>query len=253
MSVIDHVRTPRLRRRWLFVGGGSVVSLVVGSSAVAGALGSRAALAWAAVVSPLLGWEAWFFHSRREEPTLAAIRAGNAVTLLRGWLYAAVGGFVVLQPAAAVAWAPSVCYGVGAALDQVDGRLARHTSSESDLGRHLDMAIDTLGFVVAPAVAVVWGRLPVWYLLLTAARHLFRLGRGLRRRRDRPVHELAPNALRRNLSGLQMAFLAVALLPVVPTGVVTPAAAALLAPFLAMFVRDYLVVAGHYPATETDR
>ena len=245
MSVIEHVRRPRWRRRWLFVAGGSLATVVVGKAALGRALGFRAALVWAAVAGPILAYESWFFYSRREAGALGAIRAANAVTLARGWLFAAVGGFVALQPSAAVAWVPGLCYGTGALLDQVDGRLARHTSTESSLGEQLDMAIDTLGFVVAPAVAVAWGHLPVWYLLLAAARYLFKLGRGYREWRGLPVHELSPSSLRRNLSGVQMAFLTVALLPLVPPDVLAVAAVGVLTPSLVMFVRDYLVLAGH--------
>jgi len=247
MSVIDHV-VGRWRRRWLFVAGGSLATVAVGKATLGTALGLRAALVWAAVAGPVLAYEAWFFYSRREAGApLGAIRAANAVTLARGWLFAAVGGFVALEPSAAIAWVPGLCYGTGALLDQVDGRLARYTGTESDLGEQLDMAVDTLGFVVAPAVAVAWGRLPVWYLLLAAARYLFKLGRGYRRWRGLPVYELPPSSLRRNLSGLQMAFLTVALLPLVPPDILAVAAVGVLTPSLAMFVRDYLVVAGHHP------
>lgn len=250
MSVIDHVRRPRWRRRWLFVAGGSVTTAVFGKAAIGKTLDPRAALAWAAVAGPIIAYEAWFFYSRRETGTaLGAIRAANAVTLARGWLFAAVGGFVALQPSPSVAWVPGLCYGIGALLDQVDGRLARHTSTESSLGEQLDMAVDTLGFVVAPAVAVVWGHLPVWYLLLAAARYLFKLGRGYRQWRSLPVYELSPSPLRRTLAGVQMAFLTVALLPLVPADVLAVVAVGVLTPSLVMFVRDYLVLAGHLADT----
>lgn len=254
MSVIDLVARPRTRRRWLFVGGGTLAVLAVGIALLGGLSGRRAALAWAGVAAPLLAYEAYFFHSRRGEDVVA-VRAANAVTLVRAWLFAAAAGFVALDPggglvspgiAGAVAWVPGVCYGLGAALDQVDGRLARYTDTESGFGERLDMAVDTLGFVVAPVVAVAWGRLPVWYLSLAAARYLFKAGRGYRRWRGRPVHDLSPHPLRRTLSGLQMAFLTAALLPLLSPAILSIVAVAVLTPSLAMFGRDYLVIAGYY-------
>jgi len=245
MSVIDQFTSSQWRRRWLVVGGGSLVTVAVGTTALGSVLDFRAALLWAGVASAILAGEVWFYHSRREGWSRpAAIGAANAVTMGRGWLFAAVGGFAVLQPSAAIAWVPGLCYGAGVALDQIDGRLARHTDTESNLGERLDMAVDTLGFVVAPVVAVAWGRLPVWYLSLAAARYLFKLGRGYRRWRDLPVSELSPSSIRRTLSGVQMAFLTLALLPLVPVDVLAVVAVAVLTPSLAMFVRDYLVVAG---------
>ncbi|PSQ58323.1 MAG: CDP-alcohol phosphatidyltransferase family protein [Halobacteriales archaeon SW_9_67_25] len=254
MSVIDLVARPHVRRRWLFVGGGTLAVLAGGTATLGRLAGSRAALAWAGVAAPLLAYEAYFFHSRREGGPVA-VRAANAVTLMRGWLFAAVGGFVALGPttalvppgvAGAIAWVPGLCYGLGAALDQVDGRLARYTGTESHFGERLDMAVDTLGFVVAPGVAVAWGRLPVWYLSLAAARYCFKAGRGYRRWRGLPVHDLSPHSLRRTFSGLQMAFLTVALLPLVTPDTLAVLAAVVLTPSLAMFGRDYLVMAGYY-------
>ncbi|ELZ26998.1 CDP-alcohol phosphatidyltransferase [Halosimplex carlsbadense 2-9-1] len=169
----------------------------------------------------------------------------NRVTLARGGLVAAVAGFVAVEPTDAVRWAPAVCYGANCLLDLVDGALARHRDRTTVLGARLDMAFDTLGFLVAPVVAVAWGRLPVWYLSLSAARYLYKAGCAVRRRRGLPVGDLPPSRLRRPLAGMQMAFITVALAPVVPAATVAAVAVVVLAPSLAVFARDYLVVAGH--------
>jgi CDP-diacylglycerol--glycerol-3-phosphate 3-phosphatidyltransferase len=172
------------------------------------------------------------------------------VTLGRGWLYAAVAGFLLVVPPtdSVWRWLPVLCYGGGAALDWVDGALARTVGRRSVLGEKLDMAFDTVGFLVAPLVGVVWGRLPLWYLSISVARYLFKAGRGWRRTRGRPVYDLPPSRLRRPLAGLQMAFITAALLPIVPVGAVRVAAAAVVVPSLAVFARDYLVVTGRLRA-----
>ncbi|MEF8781020.1 MAG: CDP-alcohol phosphatidyltransferase family protein [Haloferacaceae archaeon] len=168
----------------------------------------------------------------------------NALTLLRGALYAAVAGFVVVPPGTALAWVPAVAYGTGAALDKLDGTVARTVGRETALGRRLDMAFDTFGFVAAPLVAVLWGQLPVWYLSLSAARYVYRAGLAWRRRRDRPVFDLPDGELSRYLAGVQMAFLTLALAPVVPTGLVWTAAPFVLLPSLSVFARDFLIATG---------
>jgi hypothetical protein len=54
-------------------------------------------------------------------------------------------------------------------------------------------------------------------------------------------------ASRRPLAALQMLFITLALAPPVPAAVTLTLAPLALAPSLFMFVRDYLVVAGHLP------
>jgi len=174
------------------------------------------------------------------------------LTVVRAGLFCIVGGFVVVPATGRLAWVPAICYGAGVALDRLDGRVARSVGRETSLGRRLDTAIDTFGFVVAPAVAVLWGQLPVWYLSLSAARYVYRGLKYLRRLRGRPVFERPDGDLGRYLAGGQMAFLTAVLTPVVTPGSAAAVAPLALAPSLGVFLRDYLFVAGHLP-TGSDR
>jgi CDP-diacylglycerol--glycerol-3-phosphate 3-phosphatidyltransferase len=171
----------------------------------------------------------------------------NAVTMVRGGLYAVVAGFVLVPPETATSWLPAACYGTGVALDRIDGYLARTVGRETALGARLDMAFDTFGFVAAPLLAVVWGTLPVWYLSLSVARFLYRGGCEWRRLRGRPVFDLPGSDLRRPLAGIQMCFLTVALVPGVPASLVGTVAPVVLVPSLVVFLRDFLVVSGRLP------
>jgi CDP-diacylglycerol--glycerol-3-phosphate 3-phosphatidyltransferase len=189
----------------------------------------------------------WYHRAANRTATgerLATLGVANAVTLARGGLFAGVAGFVLLDPSSGsvLLWLPALWYGTGVALDAADGFLARTVGTPTRLGERLDMAMDTTGFLVAPVVAVAWGRLPVWYLSLSAARYLFKFGVAARRRRGLPVRELPESALRRPLAGLQMVFITIALVPLVPATLLVPAAAAVLLPSLTLFVQDYLVV-----------
>ncbi len=168
----------------------------------------------------------------------------NWVTVARGGLFAVVGGFVLVPPGADVAWVAALAYGVGVAMDALDGAVARTVGNETDLGERLDMAFDTFGFVVAPLVAVAWGALPAWYLSLSAARYVYRGGLAWRRRRGRPLFDPPDSDVGRYLAGVQMAFLTAALTPVVSRAATLTLAPAVLAPSLLVFVRDYLVVSG---------
>jgi len=171
----------------------------------------------------------------------------NTLTLVRGGLYAVVAGFVVVPATTTLAWVPALCYGVGVVLDKVDGVVARSVGEETDLGRRLDMAADSFGFVAAPLVAVLWGQLPVWYLAISAARYVYLGGIRYRRRRGRPVYDRPDSDLGKYLAGVQMAFITVALVPAAPTGLVFAVAPAVLAPSLAVFARDFCYASGRLP------
>jgi CDP-diacylglycerol--glycerol-3-phosphate 3-phosphatidyltransferase len=215
----------------------------------------RSALDPVVVVGALWGAQlGYLLANLRAEPgrNRESLGLANAVTLVRGGLYAVVAGFVVV-PAGRLAWVPAVCYGLGAALDRLDGYLARTVGSPSRLGGRLDMAFDTFGFVAAPLVAVAWGILPAWYLSLSAARYVFRGLVAWRRRRGLPTVDRPDSELGRYLAGFQMCFLTVALAPVTPARLVALAAPLALAPSLAVFVRDYLVVSGRVPAAVFER
>jgi CDP-diacylglycerol--glycerol-3-phosphate 3-phosphatidyltransferase len=168
----------------------------------------------------------------------------NALTLVRGALYAVVAGFVLVPPTTGLDWVPAVAYGVGVGTDALDGTLARTVGRETPLGERLDMAFDTFGFVAAPLVAVAWGALPAWYLSLSAARYVYRGALAWRRRRGRPLFDPPDSDLGRYLAAVQMAFLTAALTPVVPRAASLTLAPVVLAPSLAVFARDFLVVSG---------
>lgn len=176
-------------------------------------------------------------------PTLGV---ANGITIGRGWLYAGVAGFLLVVPAvdSLWRWLPALWYGGGAALDWVDGFVARRIGRRTVLGERLDMAFDTMGFLIAPVVAVAWGALPVWYLSVSAARYCYRFGCWLHERRGGTLRDLPESRVRRPLAGLQMAVITGALLPVTPPRLVWPLATLAVVPSLAVFSRDFLSVTG---------
>jgi CDP-diacylglycerol--glycerol-3-phosphate 3-phosphatidyltransferase len=253
--------SPALRWRFRLIAVWFALAAGAFALAVTRAFGARAGGLWLLTAAPVMCYQLWFLRqwldlagsSETDAVSSGTIGVATAVTLGRGWLYAGVAGFLfVVPPTGSVwRWLPVAWYGAGAALDWVDGLLAKTVGRRSELGSKLDMAFDTVGFLVAPLVAVVWGRLPVWYLSISAARYLFKAGRGWRLSRGRPVYDLPPSRVRRPLAGLQMAFITAALLPVVPVSIVAPAAAVVVTPSLLVFARDYLVVTGRLGAASS--
>ena len=216
---------------------------------------------WAIVAVPVgVGVVAFLRYHTPDNHATAATGSGrlrqslgvaNAVTLVRGLAYAAAAGFVLLPPDA-VPWLPALLYGGGVLLDALDGTIARRVGRPTRLGERLDMGYDTLGFVVAPAVAVAWGLLPPVYVSLAVARYAYRAGLWLDRRRGRQIRPLPPSRLRRPLATWQMGFLTLALSPVVPSEPTYAVAPLALAPSLLVFARDYLSVTGRLPGDGHD-
>lgn len=172
--------------------------------------------------------------------------AATYITLLRGLLVSVAAGFVPVAPVGAVRWVPAALYAAAAICDRFDGIVARRLGQTTALGARLDGAMDALGLLVAPAVAVAWGRLPPWYLLLGAAYYLFHAGIWLRRRLELPVHleRVVPKRSTRIFAGLQMTLVSVALAPLVPHEVTTVAATLLMMPTLIFFARDWFIAIG---------
>ncbi len=179
-----------------------------------------------AVLYPTLGW-------------------ANRITLFRGVLIAACGGF--LLPAStvlAVGWIGGPLYSIAAILDRVDGYVARRSGQTTLLGIEFDTVVDALGMIVAPLLALSLGKIHWTYLLVSVAYYLFQLGLYWRRSQGLPVYPLIPNKLRRALAGFQMGFIAVVLWPPFLAPMTLVIGIAFMVPVLLGFCVDWLVVSG---------
>jgi len=185
----------------------------------------------------------YFNRQKRYEDNISEAEDNRDQMKLVG-IGAVVAGFVVVPAGTSLVWVPALAYGTGVVLDKLDGVAARTVGDVTVLGRRLDMAFDTFGFVVAPLVAVLWGQLPVWYLSLSAARFVYRGGIAWRQFRSRPLFTEPDSDIGRYLAGVQMVFLTVALAPVIPTWLVWAVAPFVLVPSLLIFSRDFLTVSG---------
>lgn len=176
-----------------------------------------------------------------------ALGHGNRITLLRGLLIAATAGFLALTSVDLGPWLlyiPAALYTAAALGDWLDGLLARRQQQTTRLGTELDTALDALGLLIAPLLAVLYGKLHISYLLVSSAYYLFQWGIGWRLRHGRPVFALPPSRVRRHLAGLQMALVAVALWPPLQADVTRFLGFALMIPLLLGFCRDWLHVSG---------
>lgn len=213
--------------------------------------------AWAAVLWLLLAALVWAYVVASAWPRLALNRSGDAaplytnlgwanrLSIVRGGLIALTAGFIGQSPELAHnLLLPAMFYSLAAALDRMDGFVARRSGRVSLLGSELDTRFDALGLLVAPLLAVYLGKLHPSFLLVSIAYYLFVWGLQWRRARGLACYPLIPNFLRRSLAGFQMGFVAFALWPIFPAPMTQLVGAAFTLPILLGFGVDWLVVSG---------
>jgi CDP-diacylglycerol--glycerol-3-phosphate 3-phosphatidyltransferase len=142
-------------------------------------------------------------------------------------------------------WVPGLTYLAAAALDFIDGKVARACRHETRLGAFLDINLDALGLLVAPLVAVGYGQLPPVYLCVGLAYYFYVGGIWLRKKFSKPVTEPGPWRGARIIAGVQMGFVGVALLPLFKPPITTLTAYVLMVPLIAGFIRDWTIVCGY--------
>lgn len=185
------------------------------------------------------------------EPAPVPLGLANRLTIVRLAVLAALAGgglAAALDPGAGrplAGWMPCLLYAAAAACDYADGAIARRTRTTSAFGARLDAEADALGLAAASGIAVLAsGTLPAWYLLAGFGRYLFGAALFVEERLGRRLRALPPSPFRRRLAGFQMGLVAVCLAPFIEPEWAPPATAALGAPFLLGFARDYLIRTG---------
>jgi phosphatidylglycerophosphate synthase len=142
------------------------------SLTLAGALGLGPGFAvksgLALLASVLAAWP-WL----RAEEAQIRFGAANQVTLLRVVLVMLVAGFLGERATGALAWAAAGTALLAAALDGVDGWLARHRGTASAFGARFDMETDALLVLVLSLLVWQWDRAGAWVLLAGFARYAF--------------------------------------------------------------------------------
>lgn len=248
--------------RWIAaLGSGLLLSLALAFSAIEG---PAFALRWLPAGLACWVFVVWQCHTRlyRNRDTengalYHSLGHGNRTTLLRGLLIAATAGFLTttgMQTRPALLFLPALFYTAAVLGDALDGHLARRQQHITRLGAELDTTLDALGLLIAPLLAVLYGKLHASYLLVSIAYYLFQWGIHWRQRHGRPVYPLPPSRLRRHLAGLQMILVAAALWPSLPAEAMRTLGVVVMLPLLIGFCRDWLHVsgrrgAGREPAT----
>jgi CDP-diacylglycerol--glycerol-3-phosphate 3-phosphatidyltransferase len=239
-----------LRRQWVYVALIYISVLGVSYWILWRVWSTADALQWLllalltmAVQMMVLWWALRFNHPPEGAALFPTLGIANGMTLTRGLLTCLMAGFLFApMPQGWLAWAPALLYMSERIIDFFDGFVARYTSRETRLGTILDIEFDGLGILIAVGLAIQYGHLPPWYLILGMARQLFILGIWLRRRLGKPVRELPPSDHRRLIAGFQTGFISIALWPLWREEVALFAAWLFAVPLAFSFGRDWLAV-----------
>lgn len=252
---------PELQRellRMAVLGSALLLVMALSLTALAGpAFGLRWLLAGLACWSFVV-WQChrrlYLNHASAGNTVYSTLGQGTRVTLLRGLLIAATSGFlattILSDTRPALLFLPALFYTLAVLGDWLDGHLARRQQRTTRLGKELDTALDALGLLIAPLLAVLYARLHVSYLLVGIAYYLFQWGLYWRQRNNKAIYPLPSSRLRRYLAGCQMGFVAVALWPLLPAEITHPLGMVLMLPLLVGFWVDWLHVSGR---RRTDR
>jgi CDP-diacylglycerol--glycerol-3-phosphate 3-phosphatidyltransferase len=205
------------------------------------------------LVSGLILLYQWVFLWRRagdiRGPDSTHVRPrigpGTQLTLLRGFLLAVTGGFLFSpRPPGRLAWIPALSYTLAILADYLDGYLARIYGDVTPLGESLDVEFDALGMLLSTALAIWYGALPMWFLIIGLLRYGFQLGKWILRRMGRGIKGLPASQTRRPIAGMTMGYLSAALWPIFGAPETVVAGAIFGSAMLLSFSRDWLVVSG---------
>lgn len=254
-ATINTRRLQTLQVRWSRIGIISLALLGAGYWLLAASWGTIEASYWLLGAAPANLYLLWTFrrhlpanHPHGQQHQLYRdLGLPNLVTYWRGFLVACTAGFLLTpRPAGSLwlLWLPAILFALGILPDFIDGVLARLSGRSSQLGEHLDVAVDSLAVLTGTFLVVRWGQVPVWYLAVGLARYAYLAGLWLRQRLDKPVYPLPPSLTRRALAGTQMGLLMVLLWPLFGPPDTYIAAILFAVPFLIAFIRDWFYASG---------
>jgi CDP-diacylglycerol--glycerol-3-phosphate 3-phosphatidyltransferase len=256
METVNQRRLQRLRVQWGIVGLGGALGWLAFFGWLSTWWEAACAGRWLLVSGLALSYILWVVwkglednHRPGEKDLMPTLGMGNVISMMRGMILALFLGFT-FSPRPQVnwtSWLPGLLYTLATLPDFADGAAARLSNHVTRLGETLDMSIDSLGVLGVSLLAVQYGQVPWWFLLVGLARTIFLAGIWLRQKLGLPVYDLPFSVRRRGYAALTMGLFFVILYPVFePPG--THIAAGVFASYLlAGFVWDWLVTVGRLP------
>jgi len=229
-----------------------VLAIGCGSTAGLGLLagpwidaGATYALKAAAFFAVLMVAIVWIAGAQHPYPRFGP---ANYVTAIRAMLAALVAGLIGHPATPEMLWSVIGLTALMAALDGLDGWLARRTRMASAFGARFDMETDALLILILSVLVWQHGKAGVWVLLCGLMRYGFVAAGWLLPWLAGP---LRPTRRGRTVAVGQLFGLSVALAPIVPAPLSAGAAAITLAALVWSFAIDVLWLSRHRGSLES--
>lgn len=167
----------------------------------------------------------------------------NILSLLRGLLLCLLSIFIFIPNLSELlVWWVAVIFTTAILTDGLDGYLARKTQRQTELGKVLDIEIDSVAVLIGAMLAISFGKLPLWYIIIALARYLFVFGTAIRKYFGHSTQPLQESLYRRTLAVANMNFMMLALYPSTSPEVLEIMACFATIPFCLGFIQDWLIV-----------
>jgi len=251
-SVPDQ-RAPRKRltRDWLIAAGVALLAMFGMAQLLLGQWVGEAVGRWAIITGLAIFYELRIFkqilplmHAPGEKTLRAGVGPGVMLTLLSGLGYALMAGFLlVTQPAGWLGWLPAILAIIALAGDALDGPVTRRTASETVGGGHLAREFRALGTLIFTALAIHYGKLNSWLLIIGIMDYLLLFTLSWMGRRDKQLH-LPPDQPRHFLQGIYLVAVSITLWPIIPAGYATILGLVFGLPYFIIALRDWFILAG---------
>lgn len=225
-----------LRTQVLLASGLGVAAVAAVSLAAGPLLNASAAYSWTAS-AVFAGMMAVVVATVHAHHPFARFGSANYVTMIRAALVALAAALLVEPPATAIAWSVVAATAGLAALDGLDGWLARRTGLASAFGARFDVEVDALLILVLSLFVWRHDKAGVWVLACGLMRYAFVAAGWVL---PWMAGSLRPTLRGKSVAVAQFAGLALALTPMVPR----PASAIVAAITLATLVWSFAVDVG---------
>jgi len=241
-----------LSRFWLGAVGVAVIVLVGVAQMLLRQWAPDAVGRWAIIAGLAIFYELRIFkqiiplmHRSGEEALLTRVGPGMALTLLAGLSYALLAGFLmVTPPAGRLGWLPAGLIAVAVLADAMDGPISRQRNEATVGGRHLSREFRALGTLVATAVAIHYGKLDSWFLIIGIMDYLALFSMSWLGRKNKPLHAPPAPRPRHLLQMLYLASLSVILWPVVTWAYAMTLGILFGLPYFFIAIRDWFILTG---------
>ncbi len=183
-------------------------------------------------------------HRSGHENFSAGIGVGVMLTLFSGLCYALLAGFLLVTfPEGMLGWLPALLATVAIIVDALNGPVVRRRNQATVGGGHLAREFRALGTLILTALAIHYGRLDPWFLLIGVMNYLQLFTIGWLGRKGKLLHR-PPERLQHFLNGLYLIAVSVALWPLSSGSFAVLLGLLFGLPYFLVALRDWFILAG---------